>query len=225
MTSRSGALITVLGSRPGDPPPEGEKARSIVIQTDRGDIPCLYHAVSGGKEAVVWVWGYAGGYGGPANDIYKTMAEDLAEDSIASLRVHYRVPGQLEEAIPDTVAGVQFLQQHGYERIALVGHSFGGAVVISAAPYSDTVVAVVGLSSQTFGATGAAKVAPRALLLVHGTGDRRLPPYCSEQIYLWAQKPKELVLYPDAGHGLRECAEELRALLRRWLNEKLKGDV
>ena len=60
------------------------------------------------------------------------------------------------------------------------------------------------------------------MLLVHGTGDRRLNYSCSEQIYLWAREPKELVLYPDAGHGLREAKEELHILLKRWLPEKLK---
>lgn len=213
--------IDVQGARPGPPPPEGEQAETIVLDTSLGEIPCLFHPVAGGQAAVVWVWGYAGGYGGPADDIYKTVGEDLVEEGVASLRLHYRKPGDLEECVLDTIAGALFLQGHGYRRIGLVGHSFGGAVVIAAAPSSPATVAVVGLSSQTYGATGAAQVSPRSLLLVHGAADRRLPSYCSEQIYLWARKPKELVLYPGAGHGLRECKDELRALLRRWLVEKL----
>jgi hypothetical protein len=42
-------------------------------------------------------------------------------------------------------------------------------------------------------------------------------------IYQWADEPKELVFYPGAEHGLRECKGELHALLRRWIPEKL-GD-
>jgi hypothetical protein len=33
--------------------------------------------------------------------------------------------------------------------------------------------------------------------------------------------PKELILYPDAEHGLRECKDELHDLLCRWIPAKL----
>ena len=201
---------------------EGEvSAKSIVLNSSVGKIECLYHTVSTKQHAVVWVWGYAGGYGGPADNLYQSMGEDLVSEGIASLRVHYREPGNLEEAILDTIAAAQFLSDEGYTNIALVGLSFGGAVVISAAPQAPNVIAVIGLASQTYGATGAAAIAPRKLLLVHGTNDQRLNCYCSEQIYLWAQKPKELVLYPGAGHGLREVKTELRQLLHGWLKNNL----
>jgi dienelactone hydrolase len=49
------------------------------------------------------------------------------------------------------LVGVNFLKQGGVDYIALVGHSFGGAVVIMAATMSTEVKAVVGLSSQTYG--------------------------------------------------------------------------
>ena len=39
-----------------------------------------------------------------------------------------------------------------------------------------------------------------------------------------AEEPKKLVLYPGAGHSLRECREELHPLLKSWLIEKLRGD-
>ena len=105
----------------------------------------------------------------------------------------------------------------GARRVALVGHSFGGAVVIVAGALSPLVVAVAALSSQTYGSTGAAKLAPRPLLLIHGEDDTRLPAACSQQIYDWALEPKELVLYPGAGHSLRECGAKLREALARWL--------
>ena len=121
----------------------------------------------------------------------------------------------------DTLVGVSFLTGTGHSEVALVGHSFGGAVVISAAPFSPDVKAVVALSSQTFGARDADRVSPRPLLVAHGEADTRLPSFCSEQIYSWAKEPKKLVLYPGAGHGLTECKDELRDMLRDWLREKL----
>ena len=203
-------------------PPEGETGTGIVLRTTRGDIRCLYHQAPDPSAAVVWVWGILGGFAGPAQGIYGRLAERLKGEGVSSVRVSYRQARDLPESVLDTLAGVSFLKGLGYQRMALVGHSFGGAVVITAAPLSPEVVAVVGLSSQTLGATGVAQVSPRPLLLVHGMADRNLSHRCSELIYEWAQEPKELVLYPGAGHGLRQCQEELDALLSRWLVEKLR---
>ena len=80
------------------------------------------------------------------------------------------------------------------------------------------------LSSQTAGASGADKVSPKPLLLAHGQDDTRLPPHCSQQIYDWAKEPKELVLFPGAEHGLRECKDELHDLVRDWILNKLGID-
>jgi fermentation-respiration switch protein FrsA (DUF1100 family) len=94
-------------------------------------------------------------------------------------------------------------------------------VAITAGSFTDPVAAVVALSPQTYGAQSARFISPRPLLIVHGLGDTRLPPMCARQIYLWADEPKELILYPGAEHGLRECKDELYALLGRWIPEKL----
>ncbi len=118
-------------------------------------------------------WGARGGLTGPANRIYAGLADELLTDGITSLRVDYRQPRVLMESVMDTLAGVSFLKGLGYRSVALVGHSFGGAVVITAAPISDEVKAVVALSSQTYGAQDARLVSPRPLLLVHGEDAQR----------------------------------------------------
>ena len=224
--------IRIVGVSPWDAP-EGESGRGVVLRTTRGDIRgILHHDPRGGEggragktsRAVVWVWGARGGFAGPADGLYRDLAEDL-KDEITSLRLDYRQPNVLHECVMDTLAGVSFLTGTGHDEIALVGHSFGGAVVISAAPFSERVKAVAALSSQTYGAQRAALVAPRPLLLAHGGADTRLPPYCSERIHDWAREPKELIIYPDAEHGLTECKDELRATLGDWLKANLRTDA
>ena len=195
-----------------------------VLSSERGDISAAYHLVTDAQAAVIWVGGTDGGVMGPADAIYPTLAADLASEGIASLRLAFRVlgsPGNLDEAVHDVLAGIDFLKVHGISRVGLVGHSFGAAVVIAAAARSPEAAAVVTLSSQTAGTEQVPQASPRPLLLVHGRDDQRLPPWCSRDIFARAGQPKELVLLPGARHSLRQRRGELRDLLRRWLAEKL----
>ena len=105
----------------------------------------------------------------------------------------------------------------------VVGHSFGGAVVIAAASVSRHVAGVVSLSPQTYGANMAGLVSPRPMLIVHGKADTRLPYSCGMQVFEWANEPKQLVLYEGAEHRLEECREELGALLTQWIPATLNA--
>lgn len=197
---------------------DGEQ--QISIRTSGGRVPGIYHPADG-AAAVIWVCGALGGIDGPSFGIFRTLSHDLVAEGLSSLRLDYRQPGDLAPCVLDVLCGISFLAHSGKERIALAGHSFGGAVVITAGILSERVRTVVGLSSQTYGATGVGQLAPRPLLLIHGERDRNLPADCSRHIYQWAGEPKELVIYPGNGHFLRECHDKLRELLRRWLVEKL----
>jgi dienelactone hydrolase len=66
---------------------------------------------------------------------------------------------------PDVLLGLAWLAGEGRRRVVLVGHSFGGAVVVTAgAAAGDAVVAVAALSSQTRGTEAAASLSPKSLL-------------------------------------------------------------
>ncbi len=133
------------------------------------------------------------------------------------MRLDYRNPNSLADCALDLLVGVSFLKGTGYDPVVLVGHSFGGAVVIAAGAATSHVTGVVALSPQTFGAQRASQLSPRSLLVVHGKSDTRLSYSCAVQIHDWAKEPKQLVLYDGAEHGLRECREELEELLRQWI--------
>jgi len=194
----------------------------IILSTSSGDIEGIFHHAKGGS-GVIWVSGALGGLDGPSFGIFAILSQKLLSEGISSLRLNYRFPGDFSECVLDVLVGVNFLQQKGVDNTALVGHSFGGAVVIMAGAMSRQVKAVVGLSSQTYGAHWVNRLSPQPLLLIHGERDRNLPARCSQDIYEWADEPKELVIYKGCGHFLRECHQELHDLLKDWLVDKLRA--
>ncbi len=193
---------------------------AVTLETTAGFIATRYHPANGhaaATEGVVWVGGAGGGLDGPARGLYPAMCIQLQERGISGLRLHYRFLNDLPECVLDTLLGVAFLEAQGVQRTAIVGHSFGGAVVISAGALSPKVQAVVAMSTQTYGTDLAPQLAPRPLLLVHGSNDRVLPDACSRQVFAMAHEPKQLEIFPGAGHGLDECREELIDLLLGWI--------
>lgn len=205
------------------PPYDGEVGEGVLLRTDRGDIQAILHQAPEAQHGVIWVGGARGGFGRPGHGAYARLAEGLRQEQISSLRVQYRHPNVLPECALDILAGVAYLQQGRAQPVVLVGHSFGGAVVIAAGAVTPHVVGVVALAPQTYGARLAGQLAPRPLLVVHGKADTRLPYTCGVQIYHWAQEPKQLVLYEGAEHRLDECAAELDQLLTQWIPATLRS--
>ena len=198
--------------------PDG--AFELLIKTTRGELSGVLHPCEGEPGAALFLGGALGGLDGPASGLYPRLARELASreaGGLSSLRLHYRQPGEFLECVLDALAGLSFLKGIGAQRAALVGHSFGAAVAIKCGELSELVTGVAALSPQLYGTRTVQRLAPRPLLLVHGTGDTILDCAASQDIYDRALEPKRLVLYEGADHGLMSCADELFELLRDWL--------
>ena len=115
----------------------GENAKNgyipIELITDRGEISCRFYKVDSNNLGVIWVGGTGGGWDSPAEGLYPDLSQKLKENNISSLRIRYRYPHDINESVCDVLAGVKFLENIGSSKIALVGHSLGGAIVIQAA--------------------------------------------------------------------------------------------
>jgi fermentation-respiration switch protein FrsA (DUF1100 family) len=200
--------------------PESETSERLQLVTSEGALPCGYRPAKG-EHAILWVFGAGGGLGGPAGGLYTRLGRQFRESGTASLELDYRHPGDLEGCILDVLIGLAYLESLGKSRIVLVGHSFGGAVVINAGVTSDAVIAVAALSSQTAGTHAVGKLSPKPVIFIHGEKDEILPPACSRDLHAHAGEPKELILYPGCFHGLDQCQEALDRDLSRWLRDVL----
>jgi fermentation-respiration switch protein FrsA (DUF1100 family) len=197
--------------------PPLDQIEEVMLRTSEGTIACRLQPAHTGSAAVLWVFGAGGGFQGPAGGLYPRLGEQLVPTGIASLQVAFRLPGDYVNCVYDVLLGIAFLESLGRPRIVLVGHSFGGAVVITAGTVAESAVAVAALSSQTFGTDEVPQLSPRPLLLLHGGDDEILPAHCSQDIYMRAREPKELRIYPGARHGLDECRAELDRDLQEWI--------
>lgn len=193
----------------------------VVLETGRGPVTGRHYRAEG-AVGVVWVGGIGGGWDTPGRQLYPRLAARFANAGVQSLRVRFRLPGHLEECVADVLAGLAFLRARGVRTFGLVGHSFGGAVVIGVAAQVPLVRTVVAIATMSSGADSAASLGPRcSLLLLHGTIDPVLPPSHSQRVAALAQEPKRLVLFEGANHELTEVAGQLEDLVEIWLRQEL----
>jgi hypothetical protein len=224
-TTPHGGASSGLALRGVERHEEAEGQEHLRLLTDGGAIECRWHpAAAAGDAAVLWVFGTGGGLGGPAGGLYTRLGRRLRAGGVPSLELAYRHPGRLGDCVRDVLLGLAWLAGEKRRRVVLVGHSFGGAVVIMAgAAGGEAVIAVAALSSQTRGTEAVASLSPRPLMVMHGTADEILPDACSRDIHGRARQPKELILYPGCRHGLDECREKLDRDLMGWLERVIAG--
>jgi len=193
----------------------------VTLLTDKGPINCRFYKTES-ESGAIYVGGVGGGFDTPANGLYPYLGEKLKFDGISSLRIRFRNSKNVEEAVHDVIAGIQFLQGERISKIGLVGHSFGGAVVIQAAARTKSVKTVVTLATQSYGCDSV-KDFPEdtSILLIHGNDDSVLPASCTRTIYGLANEPKERVLLNGNGHVLNESAPKVKEIVYKWLLKEL----
>jgi fermentation-respiration switch protein FrsA (DUF1100 family) len=190
----------------------------VTLATPRGNVVCRYYHTAGVRKAVIFIGDNKGGFDSPASNLYPKLCKELQKNSVSALRIKFRYPTDLVESVLDAVVGITFLERFGIEEIALVGHAFGGAVVIQAAAAApETVTTVVTLATQAYGAEAATYLENISLLLIHGANDEILPPHTSTYVHDMAPGKKQLHVYEGATHGLHEVARPIRKEIHAWL--------
>lgn len=202
----------------------GPMSRHSEVLTWSGRLGLLWNGTPGAERVVVTCGGALGGVLGPAGGLYHDLGRALEADGIATVRVDYRRPGNLASCVFDVAVAIDVAIREGSTQFVIVGHSFGGAVAISAAAaMPDVVVAVVSLAGQSAGTESAKELADRPLLLVHGETDEIIPVGSVHAIRHTAGHG-EVVLLPATGHLLHEAADDLRARLPGWIRRAFDAD-
>lgn len=185
-----------------------------------GLLTMLWHGTGEEDAAVVMCGGAMGGLLGPAGGLYHDLGVALVERRIATIRVGYRRPNDLDECLLDVLAVLQLAAARGATKAVTMGHSFGGAPAVQAGVVADDlVVGVVTLATQSAGCEVAEGLRGRPVLCVHGDADQILPPMCSELVAGLAGG--ELVVLPGADHLLASASGELRTRLLAWIGAVL----
>ena len=202
--------------------------RHVEMYTMKGLLTLLWHEpaddVPPVNAALVLCGGAMGGLLGPAEGLYHRLGVEWAQRGVATIRVSYRKPNDLDACCIDVAAAVQLaVGAGGAERVVVMGHSFGGAVAVRVGVgFNDIVSGVVTFATQSAGCEVAGGLNGTPLLLFHGERDELLPVQASEMVRMIAGSG-ELVRLPNDGHLLAKSGDAMWEHLEAWLPEVLQS--
>jgi pimeloyl-ACP methyl ester carboxylesterase len=193
-------------------------------------LPPTESAAPASDTAAILLSGAGGGIVGPSS-IYLSLADKLVslKQPVPALRLDYRYPARNKYCVRDVLSAMDELEtSYGIKHFVLVGWSFGGAPVFTVGGSDNRVVGCATVASQTAETEGIRTLAPKPLLLLHGTGDRTLDKRCSESLYerYGSKGDRHLHLFPNDDHALTRNSLEAEQLIGGFILKcaGIKGD-
>ena len=211
------APLDMLGALAKSEAELDDASRIVEVYTAEGLLRIWWFGAPGATDVAIMCGGAMGGMLGPGRALYVDLARHLAGAGSAAMIVDYRQAGDLGRCVLDVCAAADLASRNGAERFGLLGHSFGGAVVIQAAARFPALAAgVITFATQSGGCEEAGRIREVPLLLLHGERDRILGPENSAMVQSLAGHG-ELRTFADADHLMAEAADEIAEISRDWL--------
>ncbi|MNS51454.1 Alpha/beta hydrolase family protein [compost metagenome] len=204
-------------------PPTGPYS-GLLLDTSEGTIEARLYQPTTQLEtptAIVWLGDDAGGFDSPADGLYDRLAERFQALGVASLRVQYRNPADHAASGLDALVSTFLLTQQGFGRIVVVGHGQGALGAVQAGLSFPAVAAVAVMAPDATALEGIEGLAPKPLLIMHGTADAVTPTQVARDMLARAAEPKRIYYYQGADHQLTQAADVVTDELSDWLKEQL----
>lgn len=191
-------------------------------------VPSPYRPGEHNKTAAILLSGAGGGVVGPSS-MYLSMADKLASlpshQALLALRLDYRYPAWNKYCVPDVQAAVDYLQrERQVDNVVLVGWSFGSAPVFTFGGMDARCIGAAVVAPQTAETDGIRKMAPRPVLLCHGTDDRTLWHSCSQRLKEMYESGDRsgrgdvnVGLFDGDDHALTKSAREAEMLITQFI--------
>ncbi|MCE5199466.1 MAG: dienelactone hydrolase family protein [Armatimonadota bacterium] len=193
-----------------------EDVKRLVFRTTRGEFDAVLHGSSRTGKGIIMLGGDRAGVDSPS-DVYLNLASRLMEEGITSLRLSFRDSEDCVQCGIDTLAALQYLDDESVGDVLLLGWSFGGAVALAAGSLARNVRGVAVISTLDDVDCCYKRLGPKPVLIVHGEIDDISPVEWPKRIYDRLTGPRRLIIYPGAGHDLREVREQLVSDIRDWV--------
>jgi fermentation-respiration switch protein FrsA (DUF1100 family) len=195
-----------------------DNVSTLELMTADGTIVCVRHTPPGSDHdagvpfTTIFLGGALGGINGTAG-LWNRLAT-----RVGGVRLHYRYPSRLSQSLIDPLMVFRYLAaERGLERVALVGHSFGGGVAVGAGVMLGPATAgVVALAGQRQGTELIDRLAA-PVLVIHGMNDGIIPWASARLVHAEAAEPKHLWLIPDGDHVLAGHVDELDQRIGEFL--------
>lgn len=205
-------------------------------------------------KCVIFCHGFTG-----SKEHWKQECDRVEELGLAGFRFDFSGCGESEgdfakmsysSEVDDLVSAIDLMQKQGFKSIGVLGHSFGGAVVILASAKDPRIAAVIATAPTVFpnakmlakyakehknvtmspqffegvkqlDVVSAAKKRSCPLFIISGTADDVVPVEQSKKLFAEAQGPKELKLIEGAGHNFEGHESEFVGVALEWMKKKL----
>ena len=176
------------------------------------------------RAAIIFVTGIDGGFIEPVDGLYSRTAVGMLEKKVLSIFVTYRNPGELRDSVEDMTAAARLARSKGVKLMALVGWSFGGAVIINTSTRVPEVTTVIGIAPQSRDTEMVQVFRPNSLLLLHAETDENVPFESSQMILddTPGRVRKKLIPFPSGDHYLSGMEQQVDPEIMKWLTEELR---